>query len=140
MNWNLIGSYYIWVDTTWHISRLMCSTYKTCLTYLTRLIKWNFINIPFKPHVYKLISCYGLFSMIYCDWLFVILRYVLVLNDYLWYNYSLFFKFIFKIFIFLFFHKIFFLHFDKQIDTTGPFNKWVVLRWGILTHLLIMSG
>ena len=98
---------------------------------MTNLIKWHFTNILIKPKVHKLISCCGLFSLTYCDWLCVIFRYVLVLNDYLWYNYLLVLNFILKIFVCLFFHKyIFFfilIKFDKQVDTTDPFNKWVVL-------------
>ena len=61
---------------------------------------------------------------------FVILWYVLVLNDYLWCNYLLILNFILKIFICSFFQKkkIILIKSDKQVDTTNPFNKWVVLR------------
>ena len=37
-------------------------------------------------------------------------------------------NFILKIFICLFFHKFFLIKSDKQVDTTDPFNKWVVLE------------
>ena len=38
--------------------------------------------------------------------------------------------FILKIFICLFFHNFFFfilIKYNKQVDTTDPFNKWIVL-------------
>ena len=62
-----------------------CPTHKTCLT---RLIKYHFTNITVK--ILKNPKCINLlvvvvffFFLTYCDWLFVILRYVLILNDYL---------------------------------------------------------
>ena len=97
---------------------------------MTCLIKWHFTNISIKPKIHKLISCCGLFSLTYCDWLFVILGYAIVLNGFLWCSYSLVLNFILKIFICLFFHNFFFLiliKFNKQIDTTDPFYKWVML-------------
>ena len=58
----------------------------------------------------------------------MILGYTLVLNDYLRCSYSLILNFILKIFIFCFFIFFFVLiKYDKQIDITDPFNKWVVL-------------
>ena len=96
---------------------------------MTRLIKWHFTNIFFKLYVYKLINCCGLFSLTYCDWLFMILWYVLVLNDYLWCTYSLVLNFILKIFICFFFHNFFviLIKYDKKVDTINPFYKWVML-------------
>ena len=51
------------------------------------------------------ISCYGLFCLTYCNLLFVILRYALVLNDYLRCNYSISFEFYIKKSICLVFHN-----------------------------------
>ena len=107
-----------------------CWIHRTWLTRLTRLIKWYFTIISFKLYVYKLISCCSLFYLTYCDRLFVILEYVLVLNYYLRCIYLLILNFILKIFICLFFHKFFFLILiksDKQVNTIDAFNKWVVL-------------
>ena len=60
--------------------------------------------------------------LIICD-----IGYALILNDYLWCNYSLVLNFILKniyIYIYCFFIKI---KYDKQVDITDPINKWVVL-------------
>ena len=93
---------------------------------------FNYItNIPFKLLVYKLISSCNLFSLTYCDWLFVILGYALFFNDYLWCSYSLILNFILKIFIFFVFSYIYIFFIliksNKQVNTTDPFNKLVGL-------------
>ena len=57
----------------------LCLTHEICLTCLTHLIKWHFIDISFKPYLYKLISCYGLVVyFLWLSWLFAILKYVFV--------------------------------------------------------------
>ena len=61
----------------------------------------------------------------------MILRYALVLNNYLWYSYLLVLNFILKKFICLFFRNFFFsilIKSDKHDDLTSSFNKWVVLE------------
>ena len=69
------------------------------------------------------------FFLTHYDWLFVILRYTLVLNNYLWCSFSLVLNFILKIYNFFVFQFFLFvlIKSDKQVDTINPFNKWVVL-------------
>ena len=100
---------------------------------LSDMFKINDILLiyPSNPRYIKRISCIklisycSLFFLTYCDWLFVILRYTLILNDYLWCSYSLFLNFILNIFICLFFYNFFpiLIKFDKQVDMTNSFNK-----------------
>ena len=65
------------------------------------------------------------FFLTYCDWLFLIVGYALILNDYLWCTYSLVLNFILKIYIYFYFFIL--IKFDKQVDLTDLFNKWFML-------------